>query len=578
MKKAKRVTVLALAIVMLVGLVPAPAQAKTGTKLIALTFDDGPSAAYTPQLLDGLKKRGAHVSFFVTGENAKRNPSIVKRAWQEGHQICSHTYKHTMLSSLSDSEIKADLSKTNKIIDEAIGIDFAYQLRPPYGDYNKRVLAAVNTPCYYWSVDTRDWESLNTNAAYNQFIRAAKDGSIVLMHDIHKTTIPAALKAIDTLQAQGYEFVTLNELLVRRGITPTAGKIYFSAYPDSYGTDPGIQDPVISYKDSSAGKRVFITGDSRAKIYYTTDGTDPMPYKSKQYKGSFAVPDGTTVKAICVIYWNSFRSKVVTKKIQYTSLKEPTIKVESGKISFGGLPEGTTYYYTTNGTVPDESSIKYTGKITAVPGTVYTVRGYTPGYRNGGWSWLTYSEFGKTYSDAVPDCWYYNDTDRAISEGLLDYNGSELDAYSTVTRAELVMMLYRLAGTPPIETEAAVFVDVPEKGSYIDAVEWAYAAGITNGVGEDRFDPAKEVSREQMFAMLARYIRWDGSKMIRADKSCLTDFTDANELEPCLEDDVSAMCASGIVRGYGNGLLCPKAHVRRAEAASALVRTEDFLK
>ena len=568
---------LVLAVIMLVGLVPAGAQAKTGAKLIALTFDDGPSGAYTPQLLDGLKERGAHVSFFVTGKNAKNNPSIVKRAWQEGHQICSHTYDHAMLSSLSDSEIKADLSKTNKLIDEAIGYDFAYQLRPPYGDYNKRILAAVGTPCYYWSVDTRDWESRNTDAAYREFIRSAKDGSIVLMHDLYKTTVPAALRAIDTLQAQGYEFVTLNELLVRRGITPTAGQIYFSAYPGDYGTDDGIQKPVISYKDSSSGRRVYIEGDSRGKVYYTTDGTEPLPGNSRQYKGSFAVPDGTTVKAISVIYWNSFRSEVVTKKINYTSLGAPTVTVKNGKLSFGGLPKGTSYYYTTNGTVPTEKSTKYTGSFPAVPNTVYTVRGYTPGYKNGGWSRMTYSAHGRLYSDVVPDCWYYKDSDRAVSEGLLDYNGSELDAYSAVTRAELVMMLYRMAGTPSVE-RAAVFADVPEKGSYVDAVKWAYDTGITNGVGEDRFDPAGEVTREQTFAMLARYIRLDGTKSLRADRDCLAAFTDANEIEPCLIDDVSAMCAIGVVKGYGNGLLCPKAHVTRAEAASLLVRTEDLLK
>lgn len=103
MRKFTKILAMLLAVLLLVGIMPPKAQAAGSTKLIALTFDDGPSSANTGRLLDGLKARGAHVSFFMTGQNAKRNPSLVKRAYEEGHQICSHTYDHALLTKLSNS-------------------------------------------------------------------------------------------------------------------------------------------------------------------------------------------------------------------------------------------------------------------------------------------------------------------------------------------------------------------------------------------------------------------------------------------------------------------------------------------
>ena len=206
MKRLIRYISILLSLVLLLSLVPISASAKS-SKLIALTFDDGPGYANTPTLLAGLKERGVHVSFFMTGQNAKANPELVKQAWKDGHQICSHTYNHAELTALSDRDIKEQLSKTDKILDDAIGYDLKYQLRPPYGAYSDRVLKAANVPCYYWSVDTRDWESRNADAAYREFMRAARDGSIVLMHDLYSTTVTAALRAVDTLLDEGYEFV-----------------------------------------------------------------------------------------------------------------------------------------------------------------------------------------------------------------------------------------------------------------------------------------------------------------------------------------------------------------------------------
>lgn len=577
MKKITKIVTLLLAVLLLAGLMPPAAQAAGGSKLIALTFDDGPSSANTGRLLDGLKARGAHVTFFMTGQNAKNNPKLVKRAYEEGHQICSHSYDHALLTDLTNAEIKQQLSKTNSILDDAIGYDLTYSLRPPYGGYSDRVLNAVGTPCYYWSVDTRDWESRNANSAYNMFLKYARDGSIVLMHDLYGTTVTAALNAIDTLQKQGYQFVTVSELQVRRGITPTAGKIYFDAKPGSYGTDKPLSSPVISYKQTDDGKKVVITGDSRARIIYTTDGTDPNPEHGKRYTGSFAVKDKTTVKAISVVYWNGFKSGIVSKKISYTTLATPKISAQNGKITLSGLTGGASYYYTTNGTTPTASSYKYTGSFDAKPDTVYTVKGIGGGYYSSGTVWATYGSSGKLYTDVVPDIWYYKAADRAVGEGILDLSGTRLAPHSSMTRAKLVGMLYSMAGSPIVEGDLPFF-DVSENAAYYNAVCWAYKNGITVGCGFGRFMPDEYVTREQTCAFLARYAQSCGMKLNELDKTAINDFADLEQVEPSIADSVNAMCALGIVKGYEDGTIGPKFSITRAEAATMLTRLEDVLK
>ncbi len=577
MRKFTKITAVLLAVLLLVGIMPPKVQAAGSTKLIALTFDDGPSSANTGRLLDGLKARGAHVSFFMTGQNARNNPSLVKRAYEEGHQICSHTYDHALLTNLSNSEIKSEIDKTNKILDDAIGYDLSYSLRPPYGGYNSRVLSAANTPCYYWSVDTRDWESRNATAAYNMFMKYAKDGSIVLMHDLYSTTVTAALNAIDTLQKQGYEFVTLNELQVRRGITPTAGKIYFDVYPSSHGTDKPLSSPVISYQQTESGKKVVIKGDSRARIIYTTDGTDPTPEHGYRYKGAFSVKDKTTVKAISVVYWNGFKSGIVSKKISYATLATPKLTAADGKITLTGTTAGASYYYTANGTVPTSSSTRYTGSFTAVPDTVYTVKGIGGGYYSSASVWATYGSSGKLYTDVKPGIWYYAAADRAVGEGILELVGTKLAPHTAVTRAQLVTMLYRMAGSPTVSGDMP-FDDVPESAKYHDAVKWAYKSGIALGCGYDKFEPDELVTREQTCAFLTRYAEHLGKDLSGLDKTVVDAFPDSSAVEPSIAYSVNAMCALGILKGYEDGTLGPKSPITRAESATMLTRLEDALK
>ena len=205
----KRIFSLLLALVMVLGLAALfpPAQAKTGGKLVALTFDDGPGP-YTSRLLDGLKERGVEVTFFMVGSSVSRYPELVKRMYQEGHQLANHSYDHPDFTGLSDSEIRSQISRTNALLDKAAGAGSTYMVRAPYGSTNSRVRSVVGAPLTYWSVDPQDWKDRNATTVKNRVVSNAHDGAIILLHDIHSTSVDGALAAIDVLLDEGYEFVT----------------------------------------------------------------------------------------------------------------------------------------------------------------------------------------------------------------------------------------------------------------------------------------------------------------------------------------------------------------------------------
>lgn len=195
-------------------------------KVIAITFDDGPSI-YTEQLLNTLKKEDWKVSFFVLGSRVKEYPDIVKKMYEDGHEIGSHTYNHLNLKNLSKNEVSNEISKTNKIIEETIGKTPEF-IRPPYGNTNDTIKAIGNMITILWSVDTEDWKSKNADSVYSEIIKNSKDGSIILLHDLYKTSIDGALRAMKELQKEGYEFLTINEMFKLKNIEKNIQINYYS--------------------------------------------------------------------------------------------------------------------------------------------------------------------------------------------------------------------------------------------------------------------------------------------------------------------------------------------------------------
>lgn len=208
---------------------------------MAITFDDGPGK-YTEELLDALKKYNAKATFFLVGTCVQNYPNIVKREVAEGHQVASHSWNHPKLTSLSAAAIGDQLNQTKNAINNACGADIGtLMLRPPYGSVNATVQNAANAPLILWSVDTLDWKYRNAETVKNNIINGATDGAIILLHDIHPTSVQGAIAAIDELTKQGYTFVTVSELFRRKGVAMTNGTKYFSA--PANGVDLGPLDP-----------------------------------------------------------------------------------------------------------------------------------------------------------------------------------------------------------------------------------------------------------------------------------------------------------------------------------------------
>ena len=209
------------------GAVPAEggAEIPEGEKYVALTFDDGPRRETTGRLLDGLQERGATATFFLIGQQIEDNADLVARMAEEGHQIGNHTWSHQRLDGAAPDEAAQEVGRTEAALEALLG-GGDYWLRPPYGQVNPGTEESFGVPLVKWSVDPRDWESRNTGKVVQEIMEAVEPNSIILLHDIYPTSVDAALKVVDRLQAEGYWFVTVEELLRLNGVTPEAGAMY----------------------------------------------------------------------------------------------------------------------------------------------------------------------------------------------------------------------------------------------------------------------------------------------------------------------------------------------------------------
>ena len=183
------------------------------SKPIALTFDDGPHKDCTPELLDGLKERGVHATFFLMGESIAGNEDLVRRMKAEGHLIGNHSYRHIQLTKEGEEAVCQAVEQTEEIIKDITG-DRPQYLRPPYGDWNENLECRLDLTTVFWTVDSLDWKLKDAGRIVSRVENHVKAGDIILMHDIFPTSVEAALRLIDRLQAKGYTFVTVDELLI----------------------------------------------------------------------------------------------------------------------------------------------------------------------------------------------------------------------------------------------------------------------------------------------------------------------------------------------------------------------------
>ena len=183
---------------------------------VALTFDDGPSAANTPRVLDILRNHGAHGTFFVVGESVNHNSGILSRAVAEGNEIGVHTWSHIKMTGSSAERINSEVSRSIDAITAATG-QAPRLIRPPYGATNASIVNSMfetyGLTSVLWDVDTRDWQHPGVDVVVSRAVGNARPGSIILVHDIHASTLAALEGIVSGLQARGFKLVTVSELM-----------------------------------------------------------------------------------------------------------------------------------------------------------------------------------------------------------------------------------------------------------------------------------------------------------------------------------------------------------------------------
>ena len=180
---------------------------------VALTFDDGPHPVYTEKLLDGLKERNVRATFFVVGKNIPGNEELIRRMDQEGHLIGNHTYDHVKICDMTGENACRQVEKTSSLIREITGCDTEF-VRPPFGAWNKSMECSFVMIPVLWDVDPLDWTTRNVSTVVSRVLTEAEDGDIILLHDYYDSSVEAALQIADRLSAGGYEFVTVDELIL----------------------------------------------------------------------------------------------------------------------------------------------------------------------------------------------------------------------------------------------------------------------------------------------------------------------------------------------------------------------------
>lgn len=181
-------------------------------KIVALTYDDGPSKVSTAALLDVLEKHGAHATFFVNGNHALENKELISAIVEQGSEIGNHTLDHVWLSKVDEDEALRQVIGNEHLLRFLSGQEGIMPLRPPYGDINQTILDQFNLPIVLWSADSRDWEVQDVERIKANVLSEIEDGGIIIMHDGYETSVQATDELLAILTAQNYRVVTVTEL------------------------------------------------------------------------------------------------------------------------------------------------------------------------------------------------------------------------------------------------------------------------------------------------------------------------------------------------------------------------------
>ncbi len=183
---------------------------------VALTFDDGPHGTNTPRLMDILRSRNVKATFYVLGPRVRSQPAVMSRMVSEGHEVGNHSWTHRNMSRLNDGVVLKEFQDTHQAVIDATGVAPKTQ-RPPYGAMTTAQRAMLRErlgyPCIMWDVDPQDWRRPGSSVVSSRILSDTRNGSIVILHDIHAPSVDAVPAVLDGLISRGFTFVTVSQLL-----------------------------------------------------------------------------------------------------------------------------------------------------------------------------------------------------------------------------------------------------------------------------------------------------------------------------------------------------------------------------
>ena len=567
--------ILILAFLLTAAPVPVARAADETPKLIAFTFDDGPSAQ-TERLLNGLEERGAVATFFMCGKNGGYGlywrAALVERMLAIGCEPGNHSNRHAQFPTLSAAQIRSEISTVESYLYQRAGAAYTEMVRIPYGDNSATIRANVDRPMIRWSVDTLDWKYRNANTVYNNIMDRAYDGAVVLMHDLYATSVDGALRAIDSLREQGYELVTVSELFRRRGIELENGHVYSGA-PNNGVTLPAYAAPEIALAadDAAGAVRVTLsTPDEGLTLRYTTDGSTPM-LTSPAYAEPFTLSADTQLR---VAGFDRFatRTPVASRRVMIRTAAPQIASWENDLLTLTCPTEGAAIYYTMDGSAPSRDSTPYTEPF--APGAVTRVIARTDETLTSEPLTIVQTGSGALYRDIPADAPYLAAVDDVVERGLMSGDGSwKFSPEGYTTRASIVTTLYRLAEAHA-GSDAPVFTDVPDWEWYADPVRWAAAEGVVYGMTTTTFAPADALTYEQAAAILCRFAAFFDIPSKEAEG----DPDDYPGTAPYAVEAFAWCAANGIPCAALDGRFTPTTPITRAELAIRLSALCELMK
>ena len=261
--------------------------------MVALTFDDGPDELYTDQILNTLVENHALATFFVVGQMVDAFPDVVKRLAEAGGEVGSHSYAHGSLTKLTPAELRSDSDRADAAIQEATG-SAPYLIRPPYGSVNNTVSAMTGRPMICWNVDTEDWKSRDAQTVADYIKNYGDlDGDVVLFHSIYESTAQAIDMLVPWLQEQGYQLVTVTELMsYYYGEWPQPCTTYWNYFAVTPKTDSPL--PLPGPGDLVAQPQEVPDAPAAPAAPTTTPAAPSQPTQPSQPASTAPQPDTST--------------------------------------------------------------------------------------------------------------------------------------------------------------------------------------------------------------------------------------------------------------------------------------------